>query len=286
MSHQSNEGQVNDREERAATLGKELAEAYRRDGIVRANGLFDAEELQVCKAAYDWSYANPGPAAVTLNRGTADEHFVDNANPAGQQLYRDLSALLPVASFLRALWGSDHAYYYAEEIFAKEGGRCGVSPWHQDTTYIPVGGDHWVNIWITFEPLPRANTLEVVRASHRGPRYGTTGYEGALPNLFPERPPTPDVQGDLARDPGSWEILGFETTPGDVIVLHPGALHGGAPVTPSCPDRHTLVVRYFGDDATFQRPTNTQEGFGLWKHLGELDDGEPLSKIYPEIDAS
>ena len=36
------------------------------------------------------------------------------------------------------------------------------------------------------------------------------------------------------------------------MVLHSGALHGGAPVDASCTTRHTVVLRFFGDDLRYR----------------------------------
>jgi hypothetical protein len=66
------------------------------------------------------------------------------------------------------------------------------------------------------------------------------------------------------------------------VVLHPGTLHGGAPVDASFTDRHTLVLRFFGDDAKFRSlPSHSDSGYTpagviLLDHIGHLKDGEPF----------
>ena len=64
-------------------------------------------------------------------------------------------------------------------------------------------------------------------------------------------PILPDIEANLARDPASWDVVSWDTEPGDVIVVHPCALHGRAPVDTATPERNTLVLRFFGDDATY-----------------------------------
>ena len=214
---------------------------------------------------YDWSIAHPGPLSARVFPGTVNEHYNDNANPEARSMYKELARKGPFGAFLADLWGSEHVWLFAEEIFAKEGGRVGRSPWHQDSSYVPFGGEHWVNCWISFEAIPKECSIEVVRGSHRETLYDGTSYDdyddptkplwgdGSLPRL-------PDIEAERAADPDSWNVLSWGGAPGDVILLHPSGLHGGGPLyAESCPERHTLVLRFFGDDA-YYRPLPQRTG--------------------------
>ena len=71
--------------------------------------------------------------------------------------------------------------------------------------------------------------------------YGTNGtYE--LPRL-------PDVEAQRAA--GDVEILSWDLKPGDVVAFHPNALHGGGQASAACPERNTLVLRFFGDECHY-----------------------------------
>jgi ectoine hydroxylase-related dioxygenase (phytanoyl-CoA dioxygenase family) len=240
---------------------------YARDGAVLIESFLDAAQLQRCRAAYDWSIANPGPDAQTLYRGTDKEHHVDNANPRATERLKDLVRSIPFGDLFAELWGSRRVWFFAEEVFLKEGARGGRTPWHQDTSYMPWSGAHWANAWIAFEPVPRANALEIIRGSHLGARYDGSDFQdphdptaplhggGALPRL-------PDIEAERTRDPRAYDVLSWASRPGDVVVLHPGALHGGAPVDADLPVRHTLVLRFFGDHARFSAlPGRSQAGY-------------------------
>ena len=174
-----------------------------------------------------------------------------------------------------------HVWYLAEELFAKEGGQVTNTPWHQDSSYTPLRGSHWANVWISFESLPAHNAISMVRGSHRGPRYNGIVHHNLPAPLYPDSdlPRLPDVEADLARDPESWDMVSWDTEPGDIIFVHPGALHGGAPVDAATPDRHTLVLRFFGDDATY----DPLPGVDLpW--MEDQTDGAPFrSSHYPRI---
>lgn len=67
-----------------------------------------------------------------------------------------------------------------------------------------------------------------------------------------------------------------------MILLHPGSLHGGAPVDSDFPSRHTFVFRFFGDDATFKPlPSDSKAGYPeqgvlFTEELKHLSAGTPF----------
>jgi hypothetical protein len=73
-------------------------------------------------------------------------------------------------------------------------------------------------------------------------------------------------------------------------VIHPGSLHGGAPVDASFPDRHTIVFRFVGDDATFRAPPvkavsgYDRNGVLFLEEMAKLNDGEPFcSPVFRQL---
>jgi ectoine hydroxylase-related dioxygenase (phytanoyl-CoA dioxygenase family) len=237
-------------------MDEALRKAYREDGAVLMKGVLSPEQLAQCRAAFDWAVENPGPHATRMMGSSGQLSHVDNSNPIAKPQLDELVASLPLGRMFADLWGSKHAWYFAEEVFLKEGGAGARTLWHQDTSYLPWAGLHWGNAWISFEAVPKANALEIVRGSHLGPRYDGTSFRDPKDPTDPlhggdQWPRLPDVEAERRSNPGKFEILSWATDPGDVLVLHPGTLHGGAPVDSSFPDRHTLVLRFFGDDATF-----------------------------------
>lgn len=172
----------------------------------------------------------------------------------------------PFVDFLAELWDSEHVWFLSEEIFIKKGGNVGRSPWHQDTAYVPFTGMHLANCWLSFEHLPKANSLEIVRSSHLGVQYDGSSYnDPSNPTKpmwnVPELPKLPDIEAQRAADPTSWDVLSWPTKPGDVVICHSGTLHGGAPVDPLCPTRNTLVLRFFGDDTTYRALPSTEPDY-------------------------
>jgi ectoine hydroxylase-related dioxygenase (phytanoyl-CoA dioxygenase family) len=265
-----------------------LRQAFRDDGAVLVKGVLDREQLARCRAAFDWAVENPGPKAFRIFDGTEQQSHNDNANPLAKAKLDELQSSLPFGRLFADLWACEHVWYFAEEVFLKAGGGGSRTPWHQDTSYLPWAGNHWGNAWISFEAVPQQNSLEIVRGSHRGTLYdGTTfldpddptqplhGTKSGLPRL-------PDIEAERARDPGAYDVLSWATEPGDVVVIHPGVLHGGAPVDAEFPERRTLVFRYFGDDATFRAlPDHSDSGFArngilFQEEMATLNTGDPF----------
>jgi ectoine hydroxylase-related dioxygenase (phytanoyl-CoA dioxygenase family) len=259
--------------------------ALHEDGAIKVEKLLDATLLAKCRSNYDLSVANPGPYAFNIFDGTEHQTRNDNANPAATERYKELVRTGPFADFLAELWGSKHVWYFAEEIFGKEGGRVGRSPWHQDTSYLPWAGEHFVNCWISFEPLRKANSIEIVRGSHHGVLHDGTTFTDPNDPTKPLHggdalPRLPDIEAERKANPNAWNILSWPVETGDVIMFHPASLHGGAPLDANCPNRHTLVLRFFGDDARFRSlPKNsvsgyTESGVLFQSELAHLRDGD------------
>lgn len=261
-----------------------LRQRFLEDGAIKVEKLLDADMMAECRTHYDWSVANPGPFAFNIFDGTIHKTINDNSNPAAQPMYKEFVQRLPVADLLAEIWGSEHVWFFGEEIFGKEGGQAGRSPWHQDTSYLPWTGSHFANLWISFEPLPKANSLEVIRGSHHGQTYDGTTFTDPNDVTRPLHggetwPRLPDIEAERKADPARWDALSWATEPGDVIMLHPHALHGGAPIDANCPNRHTLVLRFFGDDAVFRglpeqsKARYPRQGILFSDDLAHLRDG-------------
>jgi ectoine hydroxylase-related dioxygenase (phytanoyl-CoA dioxygenase family) len=233
-----------------AEMEEALRKAYREDGAVLIKGCLGPDQLAQCRAAYDWAIANPGPHASKMYAGTGQRSHVDNCNPQAKPRLDDLVASLPLGRTFAELWGSEHAWYFAEEVFLKEGGVGARTLWHQDTSYLPWAGQQG---------------------------------DGAWPRL-------PDVEAQRRANPAAYDILSWATEPGDVLMLHPASLHGGAPVDAAFPDRHTLVLRFFGDDATFSPlPDESRSGYArngvlFRKEMAALEPGAPFrSPVFRQV---
>jgi ectoine hydroxylase-related dioxygenase (phytanoyl-CoA dioxygenase family) len=261
------------------------AEAFREDGITRLRNVLGADLLAKCCEAFDWSYKHPGTITKKIFPGTEHEHWADNVNPSARGICRNLVTAPVFAEIVADMLDTRHVWYSAEEIFFKQGTTVGRTPWHQDTAYAPYGGKQWCNLWISFESLPRWNSLEAVRGSHHGPQYDGSAYDDpdnpAKPLHGGNWTPLPDIERERKTNPDAWPILSYPSEPGDLIIFHPHSLHGGGPLGQDCPIRHTLVLQFFGDDAVYRSlPPGSQsiwdDNTGIRDEFSGLMPGETL----------
>ncbi len=256
---------------------------FRDDGVVCVRGAFDAGSLALAQSAFDWSLAHPSPAANRYAGGEGT-FYQDLANPQAQPSYRRVIEDSPAADVVAALWGSADVWFMYEQVFLKEGGENRRTPWHQDSSYLPIDGSQIAVVWISFDAVSKADSLEFVRGSHRGVMYDGSRFDpaddtaplygdGSLPRL-------PDIEAARAR----WDIVSWDVEPGDVLVFHPGMLHGGAP-THRGSRRRTLSLRFFGADAVYaarpgmtagKRPPDDPEGNVFRRAAAALSPGDPF----------
>ena len=228
----------------------DLIEAYARDGVVFLPGVLDAAALADAQASYDWSLANPGRGASRIAQASDATFYNDLYNPDVLTGYRGMLQTSPIPRIVADLWGARDVWFMYEQVFLKEGGEARRTPWHQDSSYLTIKGPHLAVIWITFDAVSQANSLEFVRGSHLGQLYNGSRFElgddtaplhpkSALPRL-------PDIEAQR----GKFDIVSFATEPGDLVIFHPGTLHGGAPTHPG-QRRRTLTLRFFGTECFY-----------------------------------
>jgi ectoine hydroxylase-related dioxygenase (phytanoyl-CoA dioxygenase family) len=226
------------------------AKQFREEGAVFIPGALDPAAMRLALDAYEWSLANPSPAASQFPQDQPGKFYQDLANPRALPAYRRLLEESSAADVAAALWGGGQVWFMYEQVFLKEGGQARRTPWHQDSSYLPIDGEQIAVIWITFEPVEKEDSLEFVRRSHRGTLYDGSRFDpaddtaplygdGSLPRL-------PDIQARRSQ----FDIVSWAVNPGDVLVFHPAMLHGGAP-TRAERRRRTLSLRFFGEDAIY-----------------------------------
>jgi ectoine hydroxylase-related dioxygenase (phytanoyl-CoA dioxygenase family) len=227
-------------------------EAYKRDGVVYLAQALSKDQLARALAAFDWSLANPGPLASRITQKSDALFYQDLCNLDCIPAYRGMLEASPLPELVADLWGSSDVWFMYEQIFLKEGGESRRTPWHQDSSYLSVGGDDLAVVWIAFDAVSKADSLEFVRGSHKGPLYDGSRFElndDTAPlytgNQLPRLPSIEDRRGDFP-------IMSFAVAPGDVIVFHPAMLHGGAP-THAGSRRRTLSLRFFGQGAVYEK---------------------------------
>jgi hypothetical protein len=122
-----------------------------------------------------------------------------------------------------------------------------------------------------------------VRGSHKGPLYNGSAF-AADDDTAPlyRRSPLPR-RPDVQANRGAFDMLSWDLTPDDVIIIHLGVLHGGGGGEPGL-RRRTVSMRFMGPDVTIDGQVrdvkDAKEGndAALADLYARLSRGDPFSK--------
>jgi ectoine hydroxylase-related dioxygenase (phytanoyl-CoA dioxygenase family) len=224
-----------------ARVTDEIVAAYQRDGAVWISGLLAPAWLRLIGQGVQRNINALGPLSRRyLTEG--GEFYDDICNYAAIPEYQRLVADSPIVEVMARVMRSRELWLFCDQIFVKEGGYSHRTRWHQDVGYWTADGDKLAGMWIALDPLTEDETLEVVAGSFRGPIYhmGRTSTGGPLPPS--DAPPIPDIEAEREK----WPIIRHASQPGDVLIFHPAAVHGGGEMRPGG-RRRSLTLRFFGD---------------------------------------
>lgn len=248
---------------------------YRQDGVVFVPGALSPKALQQAQAAFDWSLANPGPLASKISQHSDALFYQDLNNLSCLPAYREMLLTSPLPRLVADLWGTPDVWFMYEQVFLKEGGESRRTPWHQDSSYLSIGGDDLAVVWITFDSQAKEDSLEFVLGSHKGLLYDGSSFE--LDNdtapLYPggQLPRLPDIEANRK----DYDIASWAVEPGDVVIFHPQMLHGGAPTHPGT-HRRTLTLRFFGQSAVYEKRPGRPAGPNAPGLHEALSHGDPF----------
>lgn len=228
------------------------ARIFRTDGVVHIPGVLARRDLELIERAYTWKMQNAGAQGLEFYEGSGSRFFQANGDSSAEPEFREMLRESSIGDVVATVFAGGPVWYLEEQLFYKSGGAAEEgarrTPWHQDISYEPMTGEKSAVVWIGLDPIEREYALEVVRGSHKGIIYNATRFDPdddtapfhehrALPRL-------PDIQAARER----WDIVSWPNEPGDVLIFHPAALHGGGGTRSGC-IRRSLTLRFVGDDA-------------------------------------
>lgn len=165
--------------------------------------------------------------------------------------FRSFALESPLPALVAALLRSRRVSLYEDSLLVKEPGTAERTAFHQDLAYFHVSGEQVCTTWCPLDVVTaETGAVTYVRGSHR--------WTGEFqPNLFVSTMPIPGTRGeavpDIEADPGRYDLVSFETAPGDVVVHHARTIHGAPGNSSATRRRRAVSVRYCGDDVRFHR---------------------------------
>ena len=242
-------------------------------------GAFSPDEIELARAAIEANLASLSPLAQRASP-ESDGAFIEDfcswrRIPELERFIRSTSAVDIAAE----LMGADVVRRYHDHVLVREPGTSQRTPWHQDLPYYNVEGHQNVSMWIPVDPVERSSTLELIAGSHLGPWYMPRSFldeqakwfeEGSLAEL-----------PDLAADPETYHILGWELEPGDAVCFNMLTLHGAGGTGDR--SRRVLSIRFLGDDMV-HAPRNWVTSPPFPGLEGELPAGVPMEHpLFPVL---
>ncbi len=286
-------------------VSAEEIEAFGRDGAVLIKGILSPEWIDIVRDGIDDAIAEPdqfsGLAGIELR--------VDQFPASRSALLRRIVEESPVAEIVGSALRSP-VRFYMDQGFYKSKGVISPTPWHQDTCYYNIDGHDVIRAWISPDSVPRNVALEFVRGSHlwnvtyrplagRDPELDAEA-RALLDNAPLDRPMlgletyndwtywsgvrdtrlplVPDI--DSSRD--SYEIIGWASEPGDVILFHGNILHSALGNVELPHPRRAHASLWAGRDVRYlNRPGQIiPDPAALYAH--EPKSGQPLSD-FPDV---
>jgi len=276
----------------AELLPAEAVAQLQADGAACVRGALGPAWVEALRAAAEANMADPGPLC--------DEH-ADAAGKAGRfhddqflylrhEAFRHFVFGSGVARLAARAMGSSAAHIFYDQLLVKEPGTDAPTPWHNDTSYWHLNGDHICSTWVALDTVKREQGVQYVRGSHRLPLlHAVTNFSGgdnSDKNTYNDRadlPPVPDVDEEVAA--GRMELLGWDMEPGDVLIFFSASLHGAKGNLGSAGRRRGYAVRWLGDDVTFEdRPGTMNEGWVAAGYDNGLAPGAKIAcALHPDV---
>lgn len=238
----------------------EARAAYLRDGAAVIRNAVSSEWIERLRIAVEQVIARPSESAVeytaTEKSGRyVGDFFVWMRDPT----FADFMVRSPLPALARAVMGSQRVRLFYDQLLVKEPQTAEETPWHQDLPYWPVQGEDILSIWVALDPVTiDTGAVQYARGSHLenflyAPRAFSQDSGFAQLYAGMNLPECPSEDAIRAR----YEVIAFETQPGDVIVHHPLVLHYSAGNRSTDIRRRAIAVRYLGDDAAWDARPGT-----------------------------
>jgi len=282
----------------------EESRAFHRDGAVLVKGVLPKEWVELLAKGLDLAIAEPDTLSESLGTLRVDQ-FPAAKSPALRSIVDESPVAAVVGTALRST-----VRFYMDQLFYKPKGRFLPTPWHQDTCYYNLGGHDLIRAWVSPDLVPRNVSLEVVRGSHlwnvtysplagRDPESDPEAQAmldaavAGRPMLTAESyedwtywsgvkdkslPAVPDIE--THRD--SYDILGWDYEPGDVLLFHGHILHSALGDVDSARPRRAHASLWAGRDVHYLHRIGQviPDPVALYAH--EPRSGQPLSD-FPDV---
>ena len=176
--------------------------------------------------------------------------LLDSGNWTRNEAIKRLALDSDLPALAAGLMDASAVAYYDDQMFVKQPGTRQRTAFHQDYPFFNLEGWMGCVFWMPVDRVDQANgALSYVRGSHRWDRRFAS-------SMFVSHTPMPGSEGervpDIEADPDAYDLVSFDTEPGDVIVHHFRTLHGAGGNRTADRPRRVMSMRYVGDDMRYK----------------------------------
>ena len=230
-------------------LSEAQIDAFQRDGVLYLPEVLTQEEVARLQAACERVIAKPSALGADLTpKGQPGRFFGDFFVWRQDADFRALAIDSCLPAIAQRLMRTRKVNLVWDHLLVKEPHTAVESPWHHDQPYAWCNGAQNCSFWVSLDHVTRASgAVEYIRGSHRWGRwFEAVSFNPNRSYASGEFEPIPDIQAHRA----DYDIICYDTRPGDVVVQHLLTVHhADGNTTPR--RRRAIAVRYAGDDATY-----------------------------------
>ena len=251
---------------------------FEENGVLHMQGVLDDEWVARMQEAVDDILDHPTEYGHDLSEAHENGRYAfDNNMWMFHPEFRAFVHESPMAETAARLLRSRAVNLIFDFLLVKEPHTPTPTTWHQDMPGNPVEGNA-CGMWVSLDHVTAdSGAVLWARGSHKwGKRYDPVGdgrgkhegygYVGDAPVL--------EQMPDIAGNPDAYDIVSFETFPGDFIVSNLLTCHG-APGNASDRRRRALGVRFAGEGSTYAVRTGVSFNLGPARDPG-IGNGEPF----------
>lgn len=227
---------------------------YRRDGVVHIRAVISPAAAAALLAAWDAIAVNLAGHGLedtsrerqrTMPGAYAVKHIGRTLAP-----FKTYLATTPIPRLVAELVGAASVGFYWDQMFVKDPGTVGRTPWHNDSAGHPLRGEQIVGVWMPLTATTPANGLECLGGSYQeAERYWPATAAGDHAPPPPGRRRCPDFE-ERRGDP-SLRFLGWDMAPGDALFIHPRTLHFSRGNATADRRRVAYATWWHGDDVAW-----------------------------------
>ena len=263
----------------ALRLDRRLVEQFRRDGFVHLRGVLTPDTLRLYSDEIAAKVLKLNTMDLPLaERSTYHKAFLQVTNIWQESdVAKELVFSPRLARIATELLGTKGVRLYHDQALYKEPGG-GITPWHVDQYYWPLGSAATVTAWIPLQDTPvEMGPLSFASGSHRFDLLRDLSISDDSERLI-----------QAAMDQEQFEYVERPFALGDVS-FHYGYTFHRAPPNRSDQPRNVMTIIYMDRDITVSEPTNDEQRGDLaaWlpeARIGGTPDG-PLNPVLFETEA-